>query len=386
VSDPGARGALEDHALPSVLRPLLREKKTGPLRLVHGKLTKTLYLSDGRLIFATSTDPDDRLGEMLLRKGLISYRSLEESVRAIKAGKRQGTLLVESGAIRSKDLIEGVTQQVQEIIYDVFQWEEGTFGFEEGDLPSREVIVLRMSTADLILEGVRRIQRWTRIRRGVGGLGQQYRLAADSASSMGDMSLQKDEVDLIASVDGVMTIEEICAAARQSDFRVCRAVWGLWAAGVLDRVPQDVAPGRRDKTEPHAERMRGAAVGREIEGFNELHRFLFELVSYELREKAPDFFERAFSRALAEERALFEGVSVDAAGELDSFALRRNIVGGEIARYLAGLDRLLAIEAELAREVLGERKAGIIQDGLMALKERQLQRAGKPGGADPSGP
>ena len=35
---------------------------------------------------------------MLLRKGLISYRALEESVRAIKAGKRQGTLLVESGA------------------------------------------------------------------------------------------------------------------------------------------------------------------------------------------------------------------------------------------------------------------------------------------------
>jgi len=175
-----------------------------------------------------------------------------------------------------------------------------------------------------------------------------------------------------------MSLEEICAAARQSDFKVCRTVWGLWAAGVLDRVPQDAAPERSDKTEPHAERMRGAAVGREIEGFNELHRFLFELVSYELREKAPDFFERAFSRALDEEPALFEGVSVDAAGELDSFALRRNIVSGEIARYLAGLDRLLAIEAALVRELLGERKAGIINDGLMALKERQLQRAEKP--------
>ena len=119
-------------------------------------------------------------------------------------------------------------------------------------------------------------------------------------------------------------------------------------------------------------------MGHEIEGFNELHRFLFELVSYELREKAPDFFETAFSRALREEPALYEGVSVDAAGELDSFALRRNIVKGEIARYLAGLDRLLGIEADLAREILGERKAAIIHDGLVALKERQLQRAGKP--------
>src|SRR4029078_9704015 len=102
-----------------------------------------------------------------------------------------------------------------------------------------------------------------------------------------------------------------CAAARQSDFKVCRTVWGLWSAGVLDRVPQDAPPPHTDKTEPHAERMRGAAVGKEIEGFNELHRFLFELVSYELREKAPDFFERAFSRVLKEEAALLDAVHVD---------------------------------------------------------------------------
>jgi hypothetical protein len=44
-------------------------------------------------------------------------------VRAIRAGKRQGTLLVENGAIRSKDLIEGVMEQVQEIIYSLFTWE-----------------------------------------------------------------------------------------------------------------------------------------------------------------------------------------------------------------------------------------------------------------------
>ena len=135
MSHPGPRGNLDEFPLPAVLRPLLQGKKTGPLRNTRGKVTKTLYLSDGRLIFATSTDPDDRLGEMLLRKGLISYRSLEESVRAIKAGKRQGTLLVESGAIRSKDLVDGVTEQVQEIIYSVFQWDEGAFEFRRATCP-----------------------------------------------------------------------------------------------------------------------------------------------------------------------------------------------------------------------------------------------------------
>jgi hypothetical protein len=371
------RGRLDEHTLPHILRPLVRWKKTGPLRVRRGRLLKTLYLSEGRLIFATSNDSDDRLGERLLRKGVITYRSLEESVRALKAGKRQGTLLVESGAIRSRDLVEGVTEQVQEIIYSLFQWEEGDWEFEEGQLPSREVIVLRMSTGDLILEGLRRVDRWSRIRQGVGGLDQRYTLAADSAIVMGGLSLTKDEVDLVAAVDGVMTLEEVCAAARQPDFQVCRRVWALWGAGVLDRVPQDASEGPREKTEPHAEKMRGAAVVKEIESFNELHRFLFELVSYELRERAPDFFERAFVKVSVEMPELFEGVAVDPAGELDAMSLRRNIVGHEVARYIRGLDRLLEIEGDLAREVMGERKAAIIQDGLIALKEQQLQRAAR---------
>jgi hypothetical protein len=373
VSATAVRGAIEQVGLAALLRPLVRDHRTGLLRFTRGKVTKTVYLSQGRLIFATSTDPDDRLGEMLLRKGLISYRALEESVKAIQAGKRQGTILVERGDIKSKDLVGGVVEQVQEIIYGLFRWEDGEYEFVEGDLPSREVIVLRMSTGDLLMEGIRRLTSWGRIRAGVGDLEQRYALSESYAALVGAMSLQKDELNIVACVDGIMTVEEVCGAVPQSDFLVCRAVWGLWAAGVLDRVPQDVAApdAPQDKTEPHAD-VRGASVGHEIERFNELHRFLFELVSYELRDKATAFFERAFLRVAAEQGALFEGVAVDRSGELDPIALRRNITHAEIARYLQGLDRLLEIEVELARETLGEKKAGIIQDGLLALKEHQL--------------
>ena len=368
-------GSIEERGVPAILRPLVRSRRTGVLRFRRGRVQKTVYLSEGRLIFATSTDPDDRLGEMLLRKGVISYRGLEDSVRAIHSGKRQGTILVESGAIRSRDLVEGVSEQVQEIIYSLFGWEDGSYEFVEGPLPSREVIVLRMSTADLMVEGIRRITGWNRIRAGVGGLEQTYALSVDSAAVMSGMSLQKDELSVVAAIDGAAALEEICSALRGNDFVVCRTVWGLWASGVLDQVPQDrdSAEAPREATEPHAERLRGASVGREIDRFNELHRFLFELVTYELRDRAQGFFERAFTRVALELPALFTGVAVDASGELDPIALRRNILAQEISSYVRGLDRLLEIEAALVREILGERKAAIIQDGLITLKTQQLQ-------------
>jgi hypothetical protein len=365
------RRSLQEVSLPAFLRPLVRQKRTGVLRMTRGAITKTVYLSEGRLIFATSADPDDRLGERLLVKGLISYRNYEDSVRALRAGKRQGTILVENGAIRSKDLIAGVTEQVQEIIYSLFAWEEGECEFVEGSLPSREVIVLRMSTGDLILEGIRRIHSWSRIRTGVGSLDQKYTLSDEATTLVGGLSL--------ATLDGPAILEEICASTRQSDFLVCRAVWGLWAAGVLDRIPQDAEAPReriREDTKPHAERTPGASVGREIELFNELHRLLYELVSYELREQAPGFLENALARARGEQQALFGGVDVDRAGELDAVALRRNIVSREVASYLRGLGRLFEIELGLIRESLGARKAGIIEDGLRALREQQKQREG----------
>jgi hypothetical protein len=377
MSDAPLKGSLEERSVPEVLRPRVRAKRTGVLRFARRRFVKTVYLSEGRLIFATSNDPDDRLGEMLLRKGRISYRVLEASVRAMHGGKRQGTLLVENGSIYSRDLVEGVTEQVQEIIYSLFGWDEGDWEFVPGDLPSREVIVLRMSTADLMMEGIRRVRAWSRIRAGVGGLEQHYVLAPDSAITLAAMSLHKDELGLLAALDGVMSLEEICSAAALSDFAVCRSVFGLWAAGVLERYPQDREPApdvSHEKTEPH-ERLRGASVIREIERFNQIHRFLFELITWELRERASAFFERAFGQVNAEHGPLFEGVAVDSSGELDAFALRSNIVSRELAGYVRGLDRLLEIDSELAREWLGEKKAAIIQDGILALREQQLKAA-----------
>ena len=113
-------------------------------------------------------------------------------------------------------------------------------------------------------------------------------------------------------------------------------------------------------------------MAREIEGFNARHRFLYELVTYELRERSAGFFERAFVRVAVEHPGLFDGVAVDGAGELDAIALRRNILSREIAGYIRGLERLLDVEADLARELLGERKGAIIKEGLLTLREQHL--------------
>ena len=98
-------------------------------------------------MFASSNLPNDRLGEILLREGKITVEEYEASIKAITKGKRQGKVLVEMGALSPKDLWEGVQFQVQEIVYSIFQWDEGQFHFEESTLPEKERITVDLDIA-----------------------------------------------------------------------------------------------------------------------------------------------------------------------------------------------------------------------------------------------
>src|SRR5688572_9137113 len=133
----GLKGQLGQAPLPDILEHMRTSNATGILSLVSGGARKALYLKDGRVVFASSNLPNDRLGEILIRDGKITVEEYEASIRAIHKGKRQGKALVEMGALSPKDLWDGVQFQVREIVYSVFQWEEGEFHFEESTLPDK---------------------------------------------------------------------------------------------------------------------------------------------------------------------------------------------------------------------------------------------------------
>ena len=161
-------GRLEGISIPDLLWAVGQSHKTGVLHVLHDSVERAIYISEGRLTFATSTDPDDRLGEHLLRAGLISVDQLDRAVARLDSGKRIGTLLVEMGAISPQDLVDGVIEHIRRIIVSLFAIEEGEYWFEEGELPSAEVITLEMKTAEITLEGIRQVRSFSKIRRSVG--------------------------------------------------------------------------------------------------------------------------------------------------------------------------------------------------------------------------
>ncbi len=244
-------GNLEESNLAKLMYSICRTGETGTLYLTRGKVTASIYISKGLVTFASSNDIDDRLGELLLRHGKLSYAQTEKAASHIRPGKRLGTVIVELGYLNAQDLYHYVIEQVKEIIFKLFTWTEGKYRFEIGTLPSKEVITLNIGTPDLILEGIKRITRWSRIAEAVGKLDSVYELAPGCEERLKGVTLTQGELHLLESVQSCRTLEKILENTKFSDFEACSLLWSYQIMGLVNH---------RDAMEAEVSELLGEAL------------------------------------------------------------------------------------------------------------------------------
>ena len=234
-------GSLATRDLAEIVLGLYEQRWTGLLIASNGGVGKNLTIQEGRMVFASSSSSDERLGVLLLRRGRISLRQYVDAGAAVAPGKRLGAVLVEQGVLSPKDLVKAVVDQVQEIIYGAFQWTEGQYRLHEGAI-SAESITLNISTPEIILEGIRRIEAWSRIQRAVGGPEARYERSPEYEDALRAMSLSFEKLSLLTSLHGIRTVEALCQESSLPDFEVCRTLWAFRVIGIVRRVDAAARP------------------------------------------------------------------------------------------------------------------------------------------------
>ncbi|MCI0443259.1 DUF4388 domain-containing protein, partial [bacterium] len=227
------QGRLEDVHFSEILLTISQRKETGVLHVVRYRIEKDIYFQDGRIVFAKSNDRDERLGELVLRSGKIGYRHLDESSKKVVPGLRLGTILVQEGFLKASDLYLGVIQQVEEIVYSIFDWSEGTFAFRNGELPTKEVITLSISTPDIILKGISRVWRWSWVRDWIGPLNTVYVRKDDWETVAKRMSITPQIQAMIDLLEQPRLLEEILDISAMSNFETCKLLWALLIIGLI---------------------------------------------------------------------------------------------------------------------------------------------------------
>lgn len=236
-----AKGGIREYILARILIDLNKRKVSGTLSITTPDFIKNIYLQNGDAIFASSTLEDDRLGEMLLKAGKVSLGQYEKSVEVMKeTGKRQGVILVELGYITPNDLSWGIKYQVKEIILSLFHIEDGTYEFMQDIIPSDEVVTLKISMENLIYEGVKRIDNWTRIKREMPDLETVFVLNEDLSCICRGIELSSEDRSILSIVDGERTMRQLIEESHLNSFDAMKVLYVLWSVGFIDKkIPEE---------------------------------------------------------------------------------------------------------------------------------------------------
>lgn len=228
-------GLLKHYLLPDILLDLQRSEKDGILEIKYGSISKRIYIKNGDMVFATSNKEEDRMGEILLRAGKISVDQHYQSVDIMKkTGKRQGTVLVELGYLKPENLIWAVRHQVEEIILSLFQWEDGEFVFIEGPLLSEEVITLKLSAANLIYRGIKKINNLTRIKNATPPMDVILYYSTDPMNLFQDINLDNTDKDILSMIDGKRNIKEIISISPLDNFSTIKTLYALLNTRIIE--------------------------------------------------------------------------------------------------------------------------------------------------------
>ena len=231
------KGSLREASLPDVLQLLSMGKKTGCLSVADRSNFGYIFFDGGHITYASIVNRRDRLGDVLVKNGLITTQQLEEAIdrQSRQRDKRVGELLVDMGALSRADLERYMRVQIEEAVYYLFTWTSGTFSFESDVRPDTQDFTVHISPESLLLEGARRVDEWSLIEKKIPSFDLIFVVEAERLKTS-DVTLTPEQQRIIPLLDGSRDVARLIEDSGVLEFEVGKALFGLITAGFAHRL------------------------------------------------------------------------------------------------------------------------------------------------------
>jgi len=249
-------GTLGGESLPAILRRVFHERRTGRLTLSREGESLRLFFQAGELRTATSSVEGRRIGDVLLRRGLVS----EGDFRAALASEgerrsRLGKLLVSRGLVAQNVLDAEMRRLSEEIVFSAFTWKDGAFEFEDDEGSPDADVWLDHSTAALIVDGIRRLPDSEDYLVRLGDLERRPVAVMDPMTRYGVVKLAPQEGYLFSLCNGSTSLKDIVrlAPTRAAGAKILHALMACGLIEVPEHAPPPAAAPARPDPAPAAE-------------------------------------------------------------------------------------------------------------------------------------
>jgi hypothetical protein len=204
------RGDLAQTALPEILNTIDRFQVPGVIEAQRGGLTKRVFIKEGNVVHASSTDREDSLGRYLQLSGVLAPADFDALMREReKSKKRFGVILLEQGLLSPAEVNRAIRKQIEAVVWSLFYWQEGSVTFSLGEFRAADDIRIQLPMRQVILQGIKRAPNAKAV---VARLGRKetvfepcYRL-----EGLVELAIDADDFRLLKLVDGRRSLYEIC--------------------------------------------------------------------------------------------------------------------------------------------------------------------------------
>lgn len=210
----------------------------GELVVQDTETRRSIFFEAGQVISAQSNAEGERLGEVFYRYGALSQDQVEQAAAAVTAETRFGEAAVKLGFLTREQLFSLMGKQTEEIAYAVLRVGDGMFYFLETYDQARLATRVNISTNNLLMEGVRRMDETRYFRERIPS--QEH----VPARVEGRTPPTEEHLAVIwDAIDGHRSLADICRVVGQGEFEVTQALFQLLQSNSVNMLaPRPTGP------------------------------------------------------------------------------------------------------------------------------------------------
>src|SRR5437588_640862 len=255
------KGSLKEASLPDVLQLLALGQKTGCLSIADRSNFGYIYFEKGRICYASIVNRRDRLGDILVKHARITDEQLAAAIhkQSTARGKKLGEILVGMNVISQTDLERYMRVQIEESVYYLFTWTQGTFNFEADVRPDQQDFLVSINPESLLLEGARRVDEWSLIEKKLPSFDLICLLDKDRRA-ISEAKLTDTQQRVLPLLDGSRDLHHVIEDSGLGEFEIGKALYGLITAGFVHRAGRTASAADQQITDARVEEHRNLGV------------------------------------------------------------------------------------------------------------------------------
>jgi hypothetical protein len=341
---------------------------SGQLSVIDGSTRKNIHFRRGDIRTAASNVPEDRLGAILYRFGVVDEATLQEAVQSATGSAKLGQILVAKGALTAHELYTYVRKQVEEIFFSLLTLRHGAFYFYRTPDEVGPSSQLKLSTKALLFEGVRRIDELSYFREKL----PSPEVILVRCEPQPNERLGPREQRVLGLVDGMRDLGAIARFSHLGEFDTTKALYQLLQTKFIQLRPA------ADALEVKAVAKGGSSVddlhGRIIDTFNAVFQKIWNAVGEKGKGDQLIIGIASYLASADEFAPLFVGIALGPDGRLPRDLLTANLMmaptNNRVEYLHRGLSELLYFELFTAGEAVDRKEQEELHQKLDSILQK----------------